>query len=76
MTSTPVQGFADERFSALRDTLQQQLDTAEELFSHRSFEAVSIRDLTEKAGVKPPRELVVALGFAETVTFTNAVLSR
>ena len=31
MTSTPVQGFADERFSALRDTLQQHLDTAEEL---------------------------------------------
>lgn len=31
MTSTPVQGFADERFSALRDTLQQHLDSSEEL---------------------------------------------
>lgn len=31
MTSTPVQGFADERFSALREAFQQHLDTAAEL---------------------------------------------
>ncbi|GEL96582.1 serine hydrolase domain-containing protein [Cellulomonas terrae] len=31
MTSTPVQGVADERFAALRDAFQQHLDTAEEL---------------------------------------------
>lgn len=31
MTSTPVQGVADERFSAVRDTFQQHLDSAEEL---------------------------------------------
>ena len=31
MTSTPVQGVADERFSALRDTFQQHLDSADEL---------------------------------------------
>ena len=31
MTSTPVQGVADERFAALRDAFQQHLDTGEEL---------------------------------------------
>ena len=31
MTSTPVQGFADERFAPLRDVFQQHLDSAEEL---------------------------------------------
>lgn len=31
MTSTPVQGVADERFAAVRHAFQQHLDTAEEL---------------------------------------------
>ena len=31
MTSTPVQGVADERFAPLRDVFQQHLDSGDEL---------------------------------------------
>src|SRR3954454_15556964 len=74
----------NERMSQLKNTRSRILDVAEELFSERGFDKISIRNITEKARVNlaainyhfgSKEDLIAAIFEREVVPVNNARLA-